>query len=318
MIFLSRSSFVSRRKVSSLLAVPFGLLLSSTRARSFAFMSPFTTMRDSSGTIIIAPRDEASQSALIVICHGLGDTAEGFADVAEHLANQMPYAKFILPTAPTQPVTMNMGMPMPSWYDIKGLSERSNEECKGMTESQARITGILEKEHETTGLPYNRMVLAGFSQGGALSLYTGLQLEHSLAGVVVMSGYLAAAKAFRLKQTDVPVWHGHGNQDPMVQYAMAEKTKSTLTEMGVKDYSLNTYPIPHSVSPKEIADVLQFLVKVLPPDESCKITLKDPKEMSVKELKAAINKAGLGSKAVGLMEKSEFIKLVEDHRAGKL
>jgi len=251
-----------------------------------------------------------------VISHGLGDSAEGFADVAEQFASQFPWLKIILPTAPTQKVTMNMGMAMPSWYDIVGLDERSNENCAGIEESQARIAGILQKEHETTGLPYSRMVLAGFSQGGALSLFTGLQLETSLAGILVMSGYLPAASKMNVKQTDTPVWHGHGSMDPLVQYAMAEKTKSKLTEMGVKNYSLNSYPIPHTVSPSELGDAMKFLKEVLPFDESIKVTLKDPKDMSVKELKAAIRKAGLS--AVGLMEKSEFIKLVQDYRDGKL
>jgi len=279
-------------------------------------MSTHSTER-SNGTITVAPRNEAAQSALIVICHGLGDSAEGFADVAEMLAGQMPYAKFILPTAPTQPVTMNMGMPMPSWYDIVGLDERSNEQCKGLPESRARIAGILKTEHETTGLPYSRMVLAGFSQGGALSLFTGLQLEQSLAGIVVMSGYLPAASQFKPKQLSTPVYHGHGSMDPMVQFAMAEKTKAAVTALGVTDYTLESFPIPHSVSPAELQKVRAFLAKVLPPDDSVKIQLKDPKDMSVKELKAAIRKAGLGNKAVGLMEKSEFIKLLQDYRDGK-
>jgi lysophospholipase-2 len=117
---------------------------------------------------------------------------------------------------------MNMGMPMPSWYDIVGLDERSNENCKGIAVSQARLAGILEKEHAATGLSYSRMVLAGFSQGGALSLFTGLQLEQKLAGIVVMSGYLPAAKQCKPKHLNVPIWHGHGTQDPMVQLAMAE------------------------------------------------------------------------------------------------
>ena len=115
----------------------------------------------------------------------------------QHLAGQMSYVKFVLPTAPTQPVTMNMGMPMPSWYDIVGLDEKSNEKCKGIEASRDTIREILRKEHENTGLPYSRMVLAGFSQGAALSLFTGLQLESvekKLAGIAILSGYLAAAK----------------------------------------------------------------------------------------------------------------------------
>ena len=162
------------------------------------------------------------------------------------------------------------------------------------------------------------MVLAGFSQGGALSLYTGLQLDEALAGIVVMSGYLPAAKSCKPKQWSVPVYHGHGTMDPMVQYAMAEKTKEKLTSLGVTDYTLESFPIQHTVSPQELQSVMKFLAKVLPPDDSCRIELKPPKEMSVKELKAAIRKAGLTSKAVGLMEKSEFVKLLQDHRAGKL
>lgn len=117
------------------------------------------TERDGSGTITVSPRNEAKQSGLVVISHGLGDSAEGFADVAEQFAAQYPWLKIILPTAPTQKVTMNMGMSMPSWYDIVGLDERSNEHCAGIEESQARIAGILQKEHETTGLPYSRYVL---------------------------------------------------------------------------------------------------------------------------------------------------------------
>ena len=160
------------------------------------------------------------------------------------------------------------------------------------------------------------MLLAGFSQGGALSIYTGLQLDESLAGILVMSGYLPAASKLKLTQPDTPVWHGHGSVDPMVQYAMAEKTKSKLSEMGLKDYTLKSYPIPHTVSPSELKDAMGFLNKVLPLDKSIKVTLKDPKSMSVKELKAVIRKAGLSS--LGFMEKSEFVQLVQDHRDGKL
>ena len=156
----------------------------------------------------------------------------------------MPHVKIVLPTAPTQPVTMNMGMPMPSWYDIVGLDERANENCKGIDVSQAKLERILADEHKATGLPYSCMVLAGFSQGGAMSLFTGLQLEESLAGIVVLSGYLPAAKKCKAKQLKMPIWHGHGTADPMVQYAMAEKTKQRVTEMGVESYTLESFSDP--------------------------------------------------------------------------
>jgi lysophospholipase-2 len=182
------------------------------------------------------------------------------------LAAKMPYTKFILPTAPTQPVTMNMGMSMPSWYDITGLDERSNENCAGIEISQARIAAILQQEHETTGLSYSRMVLAGFSQGGALSLYTGMQLPQPLAAVVVMSGYLPHASAFKVTQPTTPVWHGHGTQDPVVAFPLCEKSRTMVMSKGCLSYTIKKYPIAHTVSQEEISDVFQFLQSVLPDD----------------------------------------------------
>jgi lysophospholipase-2 len=238
----------------------------------------------------------------------------------QHFSKHMPYVKFILPTAPTQPVTMNMGMNMPSWYDITGLDERSNENCNGIDDSRERISNILKTEHESTGLPYERMVLAGFSQGGALSLFTGFQLPEKIAGVVVLSGYLPAARKFKVTPglEQIPVLHCHGTQDPLVNYALAQKTKEKVGAVGVKSYTIKSYPLGHTVDWKELSDVLTFLKAILPPDDSCKIKLKDVHEMSVKELREAIRKSGLGHKAVGLMEKSEFVQLLQDHRDGKL
>ncbi len=132
------------------------------------------TERDAQGTITVSPRNEAKQSGLVVISHGLGDSAEGFADVAEQFAAQYPWLKIILPTAPMQKVTMNMGMMMPSWYDIVGLDERSNENCAGIEESRARIAGILQKEHEATGLPYSRYVALKLSKSIISQMWTRL------------------------------------------------------------------------------------------------------------------------------------------------
>jgi lysophospholipase-2 len=283
----------------------------------------FSTSKDSNGTTVVAPRNEADQTATVVLCHGLGDTAQGWEDVAENLASKLPYVKFILPTAKTQKVTMNMGMQMPAWYDIVGLDKRSNEICPGIDESQKRILDILKSEHDL-GIPYNRMVLAGFSQGGALSLYTGMQLPPdagSLAGIVMMSGYLPHASGFNITPgaEGTPIFHAHGAVDPLVRVDAAKESQSHVSEKGAKDYQLKIYDgLAHSANPQEVADVLAFLKKVLPQTGECYITLKDPSEMSIKELKGAIQKAGIGSKAVGLMEKCEFVELLKNHRAGKL
>lgn len=217
---------------------------------------------------------------------------------------------------------MNMGMRMPSWYDIEGLDERASENCKGIEDSRAKLEGILAKEHQDTGLPYARMVLAGFSQGGALSLYTGLQLqeEQKLAGIVVLSGYLPAASKVTITPSlqDVPVWHGHGDQDVLVRPDLADKTRQAVLAKGLQSYELHKYPVAHTVDMKELRDMMGFLQKILPADDSCKITLKDPSDMSIKELKAAIRKAGLQQSALGFTEKREFIQLLNDHRGGKL
>eukprot|EP00579_Thalassiosira_antarctica_P006336 CAMPEP_0201881206 /NCGR_PEP_ID=MMETSP0902-20130614/11576_1 /ASSEMBLY_ACC=CAM_ASM_000551 /TAXON_ID=420261 /ORGANISM="Thalassiosira antarctica, Strain CCMP982" /LENGTH=285 /DNA_ID=CAMNT_0048409353 /DNA_START=6 /DNA_END=863 /DNA_ORIENTATION=- len=282
-----------------------------------------TTTRQSDGTILLTPRNESHQSATILICHGLGDTSEGFSDVATHLASKLPFAKFILPTAPTQKVTMNMGMAMPSWYDIVGLDKRSNEFCEGIDASQERLMELVKGEMDV-GIARNRIVLAGFSQGGALSLYTGMQLPAGtppLAGIVVMSGYLPHESGFKITKglEDTPIWHGHGSVDPLVKMNMAKESVEKVKERGATNYTLKTYAgLAHSVNPQEVSDVLAFLQTVLPPDESCRIKLKDPSEMSIKELKGAIAKAGLGRKALGFSEKREFIDLVRDYRLGKL
>ena len=122
-----------------------------------------------------------------------------------------------------------------------------------------------------------------------------------LAGIVVMSGYLPHESGFEVTPglEGTPIWHNHGSADPLVRMEMAEESRSAATKQGATSYTLKTYAgLAHSVNPQEIADVLAFLRGILPPDDSCGITLKDPGEMSVKELKAAINKAGLGRQAV--------------------
>jgi len=279
-----------------------------------------TTTRQGDGTILLTPTNESLQSATVIICHGLGDTSEGFYDVAQHLSSKLPHAKFVLPTAPTQKVTMNMGMAMPSWYDIVGLDKRSNEFCKGIEESQSRLIKLVQNEIDV-GISHNRIVLAGFSQGGALSLYTGMQLATPLAGIVVMSGYLPHESGFKITAglEGTPIWHGHGVVDPLVKMQAAMESESAVKKMGATNYTLKPYAgLAHSVNPSEITDVLAFLERVLPPDDSCRIKLKDPSEMSIKELKGAIAKAGLGRLAIGLMEKREYVDLVRRHQEGKL
>lgn len=264
----------------------------------------------SGGTITLLPQKLSQASALIVLCHGLGDTSEGLLEAAQFLSQSLPHCTFCLPTAPTQPVTMNMGMSMPSWYDIVGLDERSNEQCQGLEASVSTVKDILERHHQQYQLPYSRMLLMGFSQGGALSLFTGLSLQQPLAGLCVLSGYLPATKKLQLQQTKVPIFHGHGTNDPVVNYQMAVKTQSVLQQQhNVESYQLKSYPIAHTLSMDELQDVQQFLLQQLPdhPQYCCSSDVAT--QWSIKQLKTMCQVYGMDTRT--FTEKSELVAAVQ-------
>jgi lysophospholipase-2 len=274
-----------------------------------------------SGSISFIPE---KYDSLIVISHGLGDSAEGFADVANMFSQNasMARVKFILPTAPLQPVTMNGGMRMNSWYDIVSLESKDRDKCHGIEQSKKYIEGILDEEHQKHGVEYNRMILSGFSQGGAMSLFTGMQLsdEKKLAGILCMSGYLASHQTFRLNASlaDTPILHCHGTSDPLVQYKWALLTKESLIKSGATGYQLRPFQgMEHTVSTEELQEAFLFIQKCLDPSV-CPgknvVPKKKFEEMSSSELKAAIKTAGLGKSAVGLLEKKELVDLLNAHK----
>lgn len=157
---------------------------------------------------------------------------------------------------------------MPSWYDIIGLEDRFREECQGIDQSRKHIDKLIRKEI-SCGIPAQRIVLAGFSQGGALALSSGLQFQQEeIGGILVMSGYLAGAPSFRLAeiQKNVKVLHLHGEDDSMVLVDWAKRTQSMMTEFGMSAYTLKTYSgLEHCISEEEIQDGAGFLKSVLPP-----------------------------------------------------
>ncbi len=213
-------------------------------------------------------------TATVILSHGLGDTAEGWSDAAMEMSRHLPHVKWILPTAPVNPVTLNGGMNMTSWYDIESLSKsRENQECKGIDESTETIRNIIRLESHS-GIEVSRIVLAGFSQGGAMSLWTGLQLPPSfgarLAGVLVMSGYLPKGHAFMLSEYGkaTPVLHCHGTADPLVLPQFAEDSRKHVLEAGHSaGYELRTYRgLGHSANMQELMDVVHWLSMVLPSD----------------------------------------------------
>lgn len=169
-----------------------------------------------------------------------------------------------------------MGFAMPSWYDIVGLDSRSNELCEGLDESVQKIMDLIEEE--VNRVDYSRIVLAGFSQGGALALYTGMTSNRrgeekglGLAGIVVMSGYLPRASSFKLAvgSQSTPILHCHGKDDPIVTVDAVEMSKNRVLEV-TKDtvvYESKLYDgLDHSVSMEELEDVTRFLESVIPLD----------------------------------------------------
>jgi lysophospholipase-2 len=197
--------------------------------------------------------------------------------------------------------------------------------CDGIEESRARVASLVEDKTSAPGLPRRRVVLMGFSQGGVLSLYTGMQLPPGggrLGGIIVMSGYLPHSSGFVISRglESTPVFHGHGLSDQLVRPGAARDSRDAVVAAyggGGTDYRLVEYPgLAHSVSPVELRDVLAFLGEVIPCDDSCAARPKDPADMSVRELRAAIERAGLSRMAVGFSEKREFVDLLRRHREG--
>lgn len=212
----------------------------------------------------------SSPSALVLLSHGLGDSAYGWKDVGRDLARRFPYSLFLLPTAPERAITINGGMSMPAWYDIHGMItaglKSGRQDGEGVVQSARYLTSLAQITARKYGLLPHRVVYAGFSQGAAISLAAGLMAMVPPAGIVSMSGYLAGMQTIlpQLKNK-VPVAMFHGIQDPVVPITAAKETKDTLKESLGIEAEFHQYTMQHSALPEEISDVEQFLTKVLPP-----------------------------------------------------
>ncbi|CAG7817433.1 unnamed protein product, partial [Allacma fusca] len=201
------------------------------------------------------------QTATIIFLHGLGDTGHGWSD---EIAEIKPaHAKLICPTAPIKPVTINGGAKMPAWYDIKSLNKGAEDE-EGIKESSEYIQSLIQKEVEA-GIPSNQIVVGGFSQGAAISLYTGLTGRFPLAGVVAMSGYLPLFESIKWDSVLNPaILQCHGDRDPVVHYNIALTTKQRFEEQKFPNFTFKTYKgLDHSASQAEIKDVKTFFQTVL-------------------------------------------------------
>ncbi|CAE8653637.1 unnamed protein product [Polarella glacialis] len=213
-------------------------------------------------------------SASVIFGHGLGDTPSGWLWQCQDLSQQLPWARFILPPAPIRPVSLNGGMPMPAWYDIHGLADRLLERAEGVEDSQATWGDLVEGQASEVGR--DRVVLGGFSQGGAMALYTALHLDMLplVAGVVCMSGYLPNQAAVEAALppgkrpaalAELPVLLCHGTRDGMVNLDAAKRTRDALEALGLQRVELKEYKgMGHEVCEEELADVTTWLQQVIP------------------------------------------------------
>jgi len=205
-------------------------------------------------------------SASVIWLHGLGADGHDFEPIVPQLALPAERAlRFVFPHAPVRPVTLNNGFPMRAWYDIRALNRAAAEDEAGIRDSQARIGELIRRENER-GVPSERIVLAGFSQGGAMALFAGTRYPQKLAGLMGLSCYLVLAVRLPAERAAAnaatPVFLAHGTQDPVVAPQLGEEARRQLEAAGFK-VEWHAYSMPHSVCPQEVVDIAAWLRRVL-------------------------------------------------------
>jgi len=197
----------------------------------------------------------------VIWLHGLGADGHDFEPIVPELVRQgWPAIRFVFPHAPVRPVTINGGIPMRAWYDIRSLELSQRADEAGVRESIDTVRALVAREN-ARGVPTQRIVLAGFSQGGAIVLSAALRHQERFAGVVALSTYLpmpeqAVAEASGANK-GLPVFWGHGTADPIVPLALGAQSRDVLETLG-HPVQWHTYPMPHSVSPAEIRDLADW------------------------------------------------------------
>ena len=199
----------------------------------------------------------------VIWLHGLGADGHDFEPIVPELRlpSDMPL-RFVFPHAPVRPVTINGGMHMRAWYDIVSLDAEGRADATGVRESTALLEGLIEREIER-GIPEDRIVIAGFSMGGAIVINKTLTTHRKLAGVMALSTYLPIPGEVDTSTSsrDLPVFMGHGTFDPMVQYPWGKSTAERLTEAGFS-IEWHDYPMAHAVCPQEIDDISAWLLRI--------------------------------------------------------
>lgn len=196
--------------------------------------------------------------------HGLGADGHDFEPIVPELVRpHWPALRFVFPHAPVRPVTVNNGLPMRAWYDIAGFDFAHRADPAGLAESVAQAEALIAREGER-GIAPNRVLLAGFSQGGAVALSLALGRELPLAGVIALSTYLPGSSGHRAgaQAATQPVFMAHGSADPVIPVAESERSLQALQSLGF-DVEWHRYPMAHQVCAEEIADLGQWMERRL-------------------------------------------------------
>lgn len=207
-----------------------------------------------------------SPSAAVIWMHGLGADGNDFVPIVRELdLSGCPAIRFVFPHAETMPVTINNGYVMRAWYDILGMDLVRREDEAGLRKSQKQIEQLIAHEN-ARGIPTSRIILAGFSQGCAMTLQTGLRYPEKLAGLICLSGYLPLSTMIKDERSEAnlhtPIFMAHGRGDPVVQISRAEASRDLLQELG-HPVEWHEYMMPHSVCEEEIDDIGAWLRDLL-------------------------------------------------------
>ncbi|MCG2586260.1 alpha/beta hydrolase [Massilia sp. TS11] len=205
-------------------------------------------------------------SISVIWLHGLGDSGHGWSTIPRELdLRGLPAIRFIFPHAPEMPVTINGGYVMRAWYDILGTDLVRREDEAGLRASQKLVEDLIARER-ARGVPANRIVLAGFSQGCAMTLQTGLRYPEKLAGLMCLSGYAPLADKLAAERApaglETPIFMAHGRMDPVIPLARAEASRALLAQLGYQ-VEWHEYMMEHSACMEEVRDISAWLKKVL-------------------------------------------------------
>jgi phospholipase/carboxylesterase len=209
-----------------------------------------------------------SPRTAVIWMHGLGADGHDFEPIVPELdLPAAPAVRFVFPHAPVRPVTINNGMRMRAWYDVRGEGGVRREDEAGVRASESSLKALIERERRR-GVPADGVVLAGFSQGGAMALHTGLRYPERLAGIMALSCFLPLLEKVADEASpanhEAPIFMAHGSDDPLIPLARGQAGRDRLVQLGYP-VEWHEYPMPHTVSAREIADIARWLRAVLAP-----------------------------------------------------